>query len=201
MTHDNPTFKEFIKGYYRNLPADPAASYYNAMLKADVPLTYSTSTTWFDPLYLGKLQLEGLTRSTKAFKALTKTSYASEGDSFQLITTDVTHQANMLETGVLFGTTAVPALVDVDAIYPAILHLDWTNTEVATALSGLQRNRTVPTLEQIRDYMTAKFWDTVDRQLCGVYINAAAVHGVDEPATAGGIAQFECIDRMICSAA
>jgi len=201
MTHDNPTFKEFIKGYYRNLPADPAASYYNAMLKADVPLTYSTSTTWFDPLYLGKLQLEGLTRSTKAFKALTKTSYASEGDSFQLITTDVTHQANMLETGVLFGTTAVPALVDVDAIYPAILHLDWTNTEVATALSGLQRNRTVPTLEQIRDYMTAKFWDTVDRQLCGVYINAAAVHGVDEPATAGGIAQFESIDRMICNAA
>lgn len=201
MPHDNPTFEEFIKGYYRNMTPDPASAYYSAKMKADVPLTYSTSTTWFDPLYLGKLQLEGLTRSKKAFSTLRKTSYASEGDSFQYIKTDVTHQANILESGAIFGTTAVPAISDVDAIYPAILHLDWSITEVAAALSGLQRSRTTPTLEQIRDYMTSYFWDTVERQICGVYINAAAVHGVDSPASAASIAQFECIDRMICNAA
>jgi hypothetical protein len=201
---DTPTFKDFLygkNGYYRNLAPDPTASYYNAMMKADVPLTYSTSTTWFDPLYLGKVTLEALTRSKKAFSALRKTSYASEGDSYQVIDTDVTHQASMLETGALFGTTAVPALADVDTIYPAILHVDWTNTEVATAMSGLQRSRTTPTLEQIREYMTNLFWDTAERQICGVWRNAAAVHGVDSIATTGGVAEFECIDRMISTAA
>lgn len=203
-------FAAVIKGYYKNLPMDPSNLTVNnlqAMMKADVPLTYSTSTTWFDPVYLGKIYLEGLTRSRKAFGALTKTTYQQEGDSYQKISTDShTGLANILEADALFANSSVPALTDVDSIYPAIIKYDWSNTEVAAALNGIQRSRSAPTLEQIRDYATTKFWDMVEMQITGVYVDFAAGgngtnqggYGVDAPATNGSnIATFESIDRMI----
>jgi hypothetical protein len=206
MTNDQPQFRDFIKGYYKrmpNMPFDPAI---NAMQKADVPMTANASTTWFDPVYLGSLMLEGLTRSTKAFKVLTKTSYQQQGDSFQTISADVaaTGYGSMLETATLYANTAVPALTDNDMIYPAVFHIDWTNTEVAAALSGIQRNRTTPSLEQIRDYMSKLFLDRLDMQICGVYNDFVAAgaginpgYGVDSAATSAGAAQFESIDRMV----
>ncbi len=201
---DTPTFKDFLygrDGYYNNLvsPVDPQTQ---ALLKATTPLTYSTSTTWFDPVYLGRLELEGLTRSKSAFSALRKTSYQQEGDSYQIITTD-SHEGlgNILESGALFAAYTNPAVVDVDSIYPAVLKYDWVNTEVAAALSGIQRSRSMPTLDQIKDYVSTKFLDAIEQQICGVYVNAAAVHGVDSPASAASVAQFECIDRMITNAA
>jgi hypothetical protein len=210
------TEKEFaavIKGYYKNLPIDPAnmsAGNLQALLKADVPLTASTSTTWFDPVYLGRTYLEGLTRSRKVFGALQKTTYQQLGDSYQNISTDShTGLGNILESGALFSNTSVPALVDVDSIYPAVIKYDWTNTEVAQALSGIQRSRATPTLQQIRDYATAKFWDAVEMQICGVYNDFSAGgngtnqggYGCDSPASASNVAEFECLDRMVTSAA
>ena len=210
------TQKEFaatIKGYYKNLPIDPAnltVGNMQAMMKADVPLTYSTSTTWFDPVYLGQIYLEGLTRSKKAFSALTKTTYQQLGDSYQNISTDShTGLGMILESGALFANASVPALTDVDSVYPAIIKYDWTNTEVAAALSGIQRSRSTPSLEQIRAYATAKFWDAVEMQICGTYIDFTAGgngtnqggYGIDAPATDGAsAATFECIDRMITNA-
>lgn len=206
-------FKATLKGYYKNLPIDPAnltVSNMQAMMKADVPLTYSTSTTWFDPVYLGKIYLEGLSRSRKVFGAVPKTTYQELGDSYQNISTDShTGLANILEADTLFADTSVPALTDVDSIYPAIVKYDWTNTEVAQALSGIQRSRTSPTLEQIRAYATAKFWDAVEMQLCGVYVDYAAGgngtnqggYGNDAPATTGSVAEFESLDRMVTSVA
>ena len=210
---DQDNFKATVKGYYKNLPVDPAnltTHNLQAMMKADVPLTYSTSTTWFDPVYLGKIYLEGLTRSKKVFGALPKTTYQDRGDSYQNIGTDShTGLAMMLEAGALYANTSVPALVDVDSIYPAVVHYDWTNTEVAQALSQIQRSRASPTLEQIRSYATTKFWDAVEMQLTGVYEDFVAAgaginpgFGNDDPASEGGaVAEFECLDRMVTSVA
>lgn len=213
---ENKPQKEFaaiVKGYYKNLPVDPANLTVNnlqAMMKADVPLTYSTSTTWFDPVYLGKIYLESLTRSKKAFGALTKTTYQQLGDSYQNVSTDShTGLGMILESGALFANASVPALADVDSIYPAIIKYDWSNTEVAAALSQIQRSRTAPTMEQIRDYATAKFWDAVEMQITGVYVDFTAGgngtnqggYGVDAPATDGAnVTTIESIDRMITDA-
>jgi len=202
-------FAAQLKAFYKYMPTDPGvaqAKQFEAMQKADVPLTYSTSTTWFDPVYLGSIMLQNLTRSRKAFSALTKKTYQTEGDSYQVISTDShTGLGNMLEGGALYANTSVPALVDVDSIYPAIVKFDWTYTEVANALSRIQRSRVTPTLDQIRDYVTNKFWDFVEMQITGVYNDFAASgdgtsqggYGVDSPATASSIAEFECLDRMI----
>lgn len=196
------TFKEFLfgkDGYYNNLhiPFDPSINALMAAQKATTPLTYSDSTTWFDPQYLGNLMLDGLTRSTKAFRVLRKTNYQTEGDSYQTITTD-SHEGlgNILESGSLFSAYTNPAIVDTDMIYPAVLKYSWVNTEVAAAMSQIQGQRRTPTLEQIRQYVSAKFLDAIDQQLCGVYASAT-VHGVDTPATDSGIAQFECFDRIV----
>lgn len=207
-------FAAIVKAYYQNLPIDPAnftARNLQAITKADVPLTYSTSTTWFDPVYLGRVYLEGLTRSKKVFGAIQKTTYQQLGDSYQNISTDShTGLANILESDALFANTSVPALTDVDSIYPAVLKYDWTNTVVAQEMSAIQRSRNTPTLEQIRSYATAKFWDMVEMQLCGVYNDFAAGgngtnkggYGCDSPPMASGdIAQFECLDRMVTSVA
>jgi hypothetical protein len=197
-------------GYYNSMPnqVDPNMQ---ALLKATTPMTYSTSTTWFDPVYLGKLMLEGLTRSTKCFKALRKTTYQEEGDSYQAIRTDLAAAdapISVLESADMFGAYNLPALSDVDSIYPAILKVSWVNTEVASALSNIQRSRTTPNLQQIRDYMSGIFLDRLDQMLTGVYndfyaagAGVAPGYGADSPATTGAAAQIECIDRMITNAA
>lgn len=203
-------FGAWLKAAYKYMPTDQGiaqAKQFEAMQKADVPLTYSTSTTWFDPVYLGSIMLQNLTRSRKAFSALTKTTYQQQGDSYQVISTDAHGGLGMiLESGALYGTTEVPALVDVDSIYPAIIKYDWTYTEVAAAMSRIQRSRITPTMEQVRDYATNKFWDAVEMQIVGTYVDFTAAgdgtsaggYGVDAPATNGSsVATFECIDRMI----
>jgi hypothetical protein len=199
-------FAQWIKAYnkagfsIRGDASAPAKEYLAASMKADVPLTYSTSTTWFDPVYMGQITLEGLTRSKTVFSAITKTSYQQLGDSYQYISTDSnTGAAPILEADALFANTSVPALADMDSIYPAIFKYDWTNTAVAEALSGIQRSRATPNLTQIRDYVTTRFWDLVEQQICGTYVSAT-VHGVDSPATTGSIAEFECLDRAISNA-
>jgi len=199
-------FAQWIKAYnkagfsVRGDPSSAAREYLAASMKADVPLTYSTSTTWFDPVYMGKLTLEGLTRSKTVFSALTKTSYQQLGDSYQFITTDSnTGAVPILESDALFANTSIPALADIDSVYPAIFKYDWTNTEVAAALSGIQRSRAQPNLEQIRDYVTNRFWDLIEQQICGTYVSAT-VHGADSPSTTGSIAEFECLDRMVSNA-
>lgn len=216
LVKDNQ-FEQQLHAYYKamNKRGNSAAAYvdqYNslvAMQKADVPLTYSTSTTWFDPVYLNSVTLDGLSRSNRVTGALTKTTYQQQGDSYQTIATDShTGLNNILESGALFSNTSVPALTDVDSIYPAILKLDWTNTEVAAALSGIQKSKATPNLTQIRDYMTKKFWDALEMQLCGVYVDFAAGHagvtegyGCDAPPVDNSATTFECVDRMISSAA
>ena len=216
LTRDyNKQTAALLKAYYQKGTRHPNDSKvfvesYQAMQKADVPLSYSGSTTWFDPVYLGKVTLESLTRSRKFYGAIPKTTYAQEGDSYQTIAADVTDNFGpMLENGALYGTTSVPQLTDVDFVYPAIFHIDWSNTEVAAAMSQIQRSRTTPTLQEIRDYMTDLFWDKVDQQLIGTYLDPAGTttgHGVDTPATVdlgGGVsvATFESIDRWISGAA
>ncbi len=211
---DPSTLKELWfgrNGYYNNMPnqVDPSMA---ALLKATTPMSYSGSTTWFDPVYLGKLMLEGLTRSTHCFKALTKTTYQEKGDSYQSIQAEMAaadRPINILETGALFDAYNVPALVDEDYIYPALLKVNWVNTEVAAALSGIQRSRRTPSLEQIRDYMSKLFLDILDQQLTGVFNDVVAAgaginpgYGVDSPASnAVPAAEFESIDRMISNKA
>jgi len=209
MSVETETFKEFLygkNGYYTNMQSRVPDSLM-ALQKATNPFTFSADTTWFDPVYLGKLMLQGLTRSTKAFRALTKTTYQEKGDSYQVIGTDVSEAgqlANILETTALYSAYDMVNLVDHDAIYPAILKVDWVNTEIAAAMSTIQRSRGTPNLEQIRDYMSSLFLDRLDMQLCGVYRDFIAAgaginpgYGVDAAATSGAIADFESIDRMI----
>jgi hypothetical protein len=198
------------EGYYSKMLPDPQVRSISALMKATTPLTYSASTTWFDPVYLGNVYLEALTRSTKAFKALRKTTYQQEGDSLQYITSD-SHEGlgAILESGALYSAYTNPALADIDSIYPAIVKYDWVNTEVAAQLSQIQKSRRTPTLEQLRDYTTRKFWDAVDMMLCGVYVDFAAGgngtnqggYGADAPATNGAnVALIESICRMITDA-
>jgi hypothetical protein len=203
-------FAEYLfgkDGYYSKMLPDPQVNSISALMKATTPLTYSASTTWFDPVYLGRIYLEALTRSTKAFRALRKTTYQQEGDSLQYISTD-SHEGlgAILESGALYSAYTNPALADIDSIYPAIVKYDWVNTEVAAQLSQIQRSRSTPTLEQLREYASKKFWDAVDMMLAGVYVDFAAGgngtnqggYGVDAPATNGAnVALIESICRMI----
>jgi hypothetical protein len=199
---DATQFKDFIKQYYRNMPNQVPYS----MMKGTDPFTFS-KTDWFDPVYLGQLQLEGLTRSHKASSALTKTTYQDQGDSFQVIASDITAGdavLPILETSALHAEYDTPAITDHDKIYPAITKIDWINTDVAAALSGIQRSRNTPNLEQIRNYMSELFLDRLERMICGVYVDFEAGHagstegyGVDAPATVSNIATVESIDRMI----
>jgi len=200
----NQGFTNFIKNYYRNMPNQVPYS----MMKGTDAFTFS-KTDWFDPVYLGKLTLEGLTRSTKAFKALTKTTYQDQGDSYQVIGTDITAGdavLPILESSAIHAEYDTPAITDHDKIYPAVVKLDWINTDVAAALSQIQRSRTMPNLEQIRDYMGNLFLDRIEMMLCGVYNDFSAGgtgsnqggYGVDSPATGNtSKAEIECIDRMI----
>jgi hypothetical protein len=202
-----------MKAYYNRMPAQPVDPMISALQKADVPMTFSTTTSWFDPLYLGKLTLDSLVRSKKAFSALRKTTYAQEGDSYQVIAGDVAvanGPVSMTETETLFANTVTPTITDVDHIYPAVFHVDWTNSDVAQAMSALQRSRGTASLEDIRNYFSELFLTRLDMQICGVYNDfygghAGVTHGygVDSAATqeATSQAQFECLDRMVTNQA
>jgi hypothetical protein len=197
-----------MKAYYNNMPKQPMDPMISAMQKADVPMSFSTTTSWFDPLYLGQLTLESLVRQKKMFSSLRKTTYAQEGDSYQVIGGDVAAASgpeSILETATLYANTVTPTISDVDGIYPAVFHVDWTNTDVAQAMSALQRSRGTASLEDIRKYFSDLFLTRLDMQLCGVYNDFIAGgngtnqggYGVDSPATQSGAAQFECLDRIV----
>ncbi len=191
-------------GYYRtgNLSLNPTDMETLKKGATMTGLTYVSSTSWFDPIYSPTAALLGLTRETSLFKLLPKTTYQQVGDSIQVITTDSsTNNLTTGESGAVFGTeTTVPSLVDYDMIIPAVCTAQWEDTEMAVALSQMQKSRTTLNPDQIREYMTLKYWDWIDRQLCGVVNDPNGTpngFGVDMPATDGSYAQIECIDRIV----
>lgn len=201
-----------MKAYYNRMPTQPMDPMISALQKADVPMTFSTTTSWFDPLYLGKLTLNSLVRSKKAFSAIRKTTYATEGDSYQTIGSDVAAASgpeSILETATLYANTVTPTITDVDNIYPALFHVDWTNTDVAQAMSAMQRSRGTASLEDIRNYFSELFLTHLDMQICGTYTDFIlggngtnqGGYGCDSPPTQAGAATFECLDNMVTSTA
>jgi hypothetical protein len=195
------TFQDFLygpNGYYRGgvmqlNPQDPLVK--GATMTG---LTYVSATTWFDPVYSSRVSLSGLTRANSLFAAVPKTTYQSEGDSYQVIATD--SSANQLftgESGAVFTTeTDIPTITDVDSIIPAVYTMQWEDTEMARALSQIQRSRATLNPDQLREYMTEKFLDGLDQCIAGTFVNAS-VHGVDTPATVSSLATIESLDRML----
>jgi len=167
-------------------------------------LTYVSATSWFDPVYSAQLALQGLTRDTSIFKLLRKTTYQTDGDSYQVIAADTSDTVlSTGESGVIFGTeTTVPTITDVDSIIPAVTTKQWEDTVMAVELSKIQRSRTTMNPDQLREYFSLQFWDCIDRQLAGVFNDPDGTptgHGADAPPTDGSShAQIECIDRMVC---
>lgn len=201
-TRESIPFDKFLEGYYRQPLGPRADPEIDALMKEDTRFSYVGTPTFFNPVYSAKVSLEALTRSTTLYKLLTKTTYQSEGDSFHYISTDAhTGLLPILEAGAIFAAdTSIPAITDVDSIVPANWTLQWEDTLVARELSKIQHAPVTDT-EFIRQYMTQVFLNSIDMHLAGTYTNAAAVHGVDTPATSGTIAYIESIDRMLSTKA
>lgn len=198
-------FETYLKNYYsrpygQGRLADPRAKtdplYKGASMTG---LTYAAATAFFDPVYSAEVALQGLTRDTTLFKLLPKTTYQQKGDSYSVITAETTEsQYATTESGLIFTTeTTVPTVTDVDSIIPAVVHNEWEDTTMAVELSKIQKAKPTAGPELIKQYQTARFWDSIDRQLAGVYVTPATNHGVDEPATTGAAAYIESIDRML----
>jgi len=192
-------WKDFLKGYYQTMnpywhTVDP-----DLLQKADVIMGPTGRAAWYDPVYSRDLMLEGLTRANSIFATIPKTSYQDKGDSFKYISTDSAtgYSGGIGEAGVLFdGTTSMPTPTDVDNIFPAVVKVDWLDTEVGRALSAIQ-NEPVNDPDQIRNYMGNYFLDKIDQYLAGVGVSAT-IHGVDTPAVSGDTkATIECIDRYV----
>jgi hypothetical protein len=197
-------WKDFLKGYYQTM--NPYWHTVNPELleKADTILGPTGTGAWYDPVYSRDLMLEGLTRANSIFATIPKTSYQDKGDSFKYIATDSAtgFRGGIGEAGVVFdGTTSVPVPTDVDNIFPAVVKVDWLDTEVGRALSAIQ-NEPVNDPNQIRDYMGNYFLDKIDQFLAGVGVSAT-IHGVDTPAVDGTHtkATIECIDRFVTNQA
>jgi hypothetical protein len=146
--------------------------------------------------------LEGLSRDNTLYSLLPKTTFQAKGDSFKYIGTDSAtgFKGGIGENGVIVnGTSSVPTPTDVDDIFPAVVELDWLDSEVGRALSAIQ-NEPVNNPAQIREYMGNYFLDKIEQYLCGVGVSAT-VHGVDTPAVNSSKAAIECLDRMITNQA
>ena len=208
MADKNINFQQFLKGYYKTLPYgesrasnwmnDPELS--ELLQKADTILGPTGTAAWYDPVYSANLTLENLTRSDTLYGILPKTTFQQKGDSFKYIGTDSAtgFKDGIGENGVIVdGTSSVPTPTDVDSIFPAVVELDWLDSEVGNAISAIQ-NEPVNNPDQIRTYMGNLFMDKVNQALSGVAISAT-VHGVDTPAVDGGLskAAIESLDRMI----
>jgi hypothetical protein len=195
-------FQTFLKGYYKTMNPNWMHQYPvdELLSKADTIFGPTGTAAWYDPVYSRDLMLESLTRDNTIFSLLQKTTFQQQGDSFKYIATDSAtgFKDGIGEAGVIVnGTSSVPTPTDVDNIFPAVVELDWLDTEVGLALSAIQ-NEPVNNPEQIREYMGNYFIDKIEQALAGVAISST-VHGVDTPAVDGGTskAAVECIDRMI----
>jgi len=222
---DAMKYAEFIKAYYKAGTRHPghAANFVrdfsmmNAQLKADNPLSYGNSPSWFDPVYLNRVILERMTSSQRSiFGAIRKTTYQDLGDSIKKIDDDnLPGMGPLRENGQLYTDTGLPEIKRVDKIVPVYFKVDWTITEIAAEMNRLpgRANDGTPTLEEIRAFITDRFFDRVEQQLAGVYVDAVkggngsnqGGYGVDAPATittADGETQiFESLDRMISNTA
>lgn len=202
MSKQNLPFKDFLKGYYKtmnpNWASDPALK--ELLQKSDTIFGPTGTAGWYDPVYSRDLMLEGLTRSNTLFSLLPKTTFQAKGDSFKYIGTDSAtgFKGGIGENGVIVnGTSSTPQPTDVDSIFPAVVELDWLDSEVGRALSAIQ-NEPVNDPAQIREYMGNYFLNKINMSLAGVAVSAT-VHGVDTPAVNAGTskAEVECLDRMI----
>jgi len=202
MANIKMNFSQFLKGYYHtmnpNWMNNPELA--DLVSKADVVLGPTEASEWYDPVYSRDLELESLTRDNTIYSLLRKTTFQQQGDSFKYISTDsATGFRNGIgELGVIFDTTtSVPLPTDVDNIFPAVVKLDWIDSEVGRALSAIQ-NEPVNDPAQIRNYMGNYFIDKIEQAIAGVAISST-VHGVDTPAVDGTHtkAAIETLDRMI----
>ena len=200
------TFQQFLKGYYKTM--DPGwmsnPEMEELLKKADTIMGPTGVSTFYNSVYSRDLMLEGLTRSNTIFSLLPKTTFQQQGDSFKYIAVDSATgmKGGIGENGVIVnGTSSVPTPVEVNKIFPAVVELDWLDSEVGRALSAIQ-NQPVNDPNQIRDYMGNYFLDYMNKALAGVAVSAT-VHGVDTPAVNGTTskAEIECIDRMITAQA
>lgn len=189
-------FEDFLARYYNaigpNAKQDPEVQ---ALLKADDRYDYA-STDFFNPVYSSKITLEALTRSTSIYRVLPKTTYMQEGDSMHYIGAEPSTLEAFLgnETAMFAADTAMPAISDIDHVWPSVYMIGWEDTRVANEMAKFQAPP-VTGPEFLKKYFADFYWNKVDQQLAGVYLSAT-VHGVDTPATSTN-ATIECIDRMI----
>ena len=219
---ETKNFAAFLKAYYKNGTMHPGdAERFTGKLatvqKADNPLSYNNSTTWFDPVYLNNIMYERMTHGQRSiFGAIKKTTFQELGDSIKKISDDnLPGMGPLLENGQLYTNTGLPDIERVDKIVPVYFKVDWTISEIAAEMNKLpgRANDGTPTLEQVRTYVTDRFFDRVEQQLAGTYVDFSlggngtnqGGYGIDAPATfatdGGATGIFESLDRMIsCSA-
>jgi len=199
MSNIKMNFSQFLKGYYHTMNPNwmNNPELVDLINKADTILGPTDTSEWYDPVYSRELMLEGLTRSNTLFSVIPKTTFQQQGDSFKYIATDAAagFKGGLGEYGAIVNATSdVPVPVDVDNIFPAVVELDWLDSEVGRALSAIQ-NEPVNDPAQIRNYMSEYFLDKINQYLAGTAISAT-VHGVDSPAV-DTKATIETIDRFI----
>lgn len=190
------TFSEFIERFYKSIgPAAERDPEIQELLKADDRYDFG-STDYFNPVYSMKISLEALARSTVLYRVLPKTTYMDKGDSLHYIKADPDMKENYLgDESAMFGaTTAIPTVLDIDHVWPAVFHLGFEDTRIAREMSKFQAEPKTD-LAFLLDYCNTRYADRIDRQLAGVQLSTT-VHGVDTPATSTN-ATIECIDRMI----
>jgi len=190
------SFSEYLERFYKCIGPDAERDpEIQALLKADDRYDYA-STDYFNPVYSAKISLEALTRSTDLYRVLPKTTYMDKGDSIHYISADASVLEEFLgnETAMFASDTNIPAISDIDHMWPAVYHIGWEDTRVAREMSKFQAPPKTDAA-MIQEYMANFYADRIDRQLAGSYLSAT-VHGVDNPATSTN-ATIECIDRMI----
>src|SRR3990172_1892941 len=128
-------FQHFLKGYYKtmnpNWMNNPDTR--DILEKADTILGPTGTAAWYDPVYSEELMLEGLSRFNTLYSLLPKTTFQERKDSFKYIGTDSATgmKLGIGENGVIVnGTSSVPTPTDVDNIFPAVVELDWLDSEV-----------------------------------------------------------------------
>lgn len=190
-------FSAWLERFYKNIgPEAERDPELQALLKADDRYDFG-STDYFNPVYSAKISLEALSRSTVLYKVLPKTTYFDKGDSLHYISAEATGiNANFLgdETAMFSATTGIPAINDLDHLWPAVFHVGFEDTRIAREMAKFQAPPKTD-LKVLLDYFNAYYADRIDMQLAGSYLSAT-VHGVDTPATSTN-ATIESIDRMI----
>jgi len=190
------SFSEYLERFYKCIGPDAERDpEIQALLKADDRYDY-LSTDYFNPVYSAKISLEALTRSTNIYRVLPKTTYMDKGDSIHYISADPTVLEEYLgnETAMFGSDTNIPAINDIDHLWPAVYHVGFEDTRIAREMSKFQAAPKTD-LAMLQEFFNNFYANGIDQQLAGVQLSTT-IHGVDTPATSTN-ATLECVDRMI----